>query len=50
VLAIIPAYNEATALPGVLRDLHEHLRCAGIVIVNDGSTHAKSAVARGQGA
>ena len=50
VLAIIPAYNEATALPGVLRDLQEHLPCADVVVVNDGSTDTTSAVAKAQGA
>jgi glycosyltransferase involved in cell wall biosynthesis len=48
-LAIIPAYNEAAALPGVLRDLQEHLPSADVVVVNDGSTDATSAAARAHG-
>jgi glycosyltransferase involved in cell wall biosynthesis len=50
VLAIIPAYNEAASLPGVLQDLHEHLPCADVVVVNDGSTDATSTVAKAHGA
>ncbi len=49
VLAIIPAYNEADSLPGVLHDLKGHLPCADVVVVNDGSTDATSAVARAHG-
>lgn len=49
VLAIIPAYNEADSLPGVLHDLEGHLPCADVVVVNDGSTDATSAVARAHG-
>jgi glycosyltransferase involved in cell wall biosynthesis len=50
VLAIIPAYNEADSLPTVLADLQEHLPCADILVINDGSTDATSAVARSHGA
>lgn len=50
VVAIIPAYNEATSLPYVLRDLKDHCPDADVVVVNDGSIDATSAVARRNGA
>jgi glycosyltransferase involved in cell wall biosynthesis len=50
VLAIIPAYNEADSLPTVLCDLRTHIPRADVVVVNDGSTDATSAVARAHGA
>jgi glycosyltransferase involved in cell wall biosynthesis len=50
VLAIIPAYNEAASLPAVLHDLREHVPCSDVVVINDGSIDATSAVARAHGA
>lgn len=47
---IVPAYNEAGALPGVLRDLREHWPEAEVVVVNDGSTDGTGALARRLGA
>src|SRR5687768_17272756 len=49
-LAIISAYNESASLPRVLRDLHQHLPCADVVVINDASTDATAAVARANGA
>lgn len=45
-LIIVPAYNEEESLPGVIRDLRDHLPAADIIVVNDGSRDRTSAVAR----
>lgn len=45
-LFIVPAYNEAASLPGVVRELRAYYPEADIVVVNDGSTDATAAVAR----
>jgi|SRR5579883_1624205 len=45
-LFIVPAYNEAASLPGVVADLRAHYPTADIVVVNDGSTDDTAAVAR----
>jgi glycosyltransferase involved in cell wall biosynthesis len=45
-LVIVPAYNEEASLPGVIRDLGEHVPSAEIVVVNDGSHDATAKVAR----
>lgn len=37
-LFIIPAYNEASNIPLVVRDICSYIRDADIVVVNDGST------------
>ena len=50
ILAIVPAYNEARSLPAVLDDLRAHAPGVDILVVNDGSTDATSAVARAHGA
>jgi glycosyltransferase involved in cell wall biosynthesis len=50
VSVIIPAFNEASAIEGVLESLH---RCAGwfeVIVVDDGSTDETSAAARNGGA
>jgi glycosyltransferase involved in cell wall biosynthesis len=49
-LIVLPAWNEEEALPGVLRELHEALPTADLLVVNDGSTDRTSAVARRAGA
>jgi glycosyltransferase involved in cell wall biosynthesis len=49
VLVVLPAWNEAQALPAVLREISEHLPDVGVLVVNDGSTDETSAVARGCG-
>ncbi|HWR58587.1 MAG TPA: glycosyltransferase family 2 protein [Thermodesulfovibrionales bacterium] len=49
-LIIIPAYNEALAISNVLEDIKAHYPEAGVVVINDGSTDATSAVARAGGA
>jgi glycosyltransferase involved in cell wall biosynthesis len=49
-LIIIPAYNEEQSLPGVIKDLHEHVPSADILVVNDGSSDATSRIAREWGA
>lgn len=49
VLVVIPAWNEAESLPGVLTELRAALPDVGVVVVNDGSSDATSAVARAHG-
>lgn len=49
VLVIVPAYNEAEALAGVLSELRQHVSPRDVVVVNDGSTDDTSAVARDAG-
>jgi len=46
VLVVLPAWNEEQSLPGVLAEIREHLPDVGILVVNDGSADATSAVAR----
>ena len=50
VLVVLPAWNEEHSLPGVLAEIHEHLPDVGVLVVNDGSADATSAVARRHGA
>ena len=45
-LIIIPAYNEEESLPGVVRDLSEHMPSADVLVVNDGSLDRTVAIAR----
>ena len=49
-LVIIPAFNEADPLPGVLKELAEVVPDYDVVVVDDGSTDATAAVARAAGA
>jgi glycosyltransferase involved in cell wall biosynthesis len=49
-LAIVPAYNEEQSVAAVIGDLREHAPDFDILVVDDGSTDATSAVARGAGA
>ena len=46
ILVIVPAYNEEASLPGVIRDLSEHIPAADVLVVNDGSRDATLHVAR----
>jgi len=48
-LIIIPAYNEETSLPGVIRDLRENAPPADILVVNDGSQDMTGRIAREMG-
>ena len=38
VLVVIPAYNEAESLPGLIRELHVTYPAFDVLVVNDGST------------
>lgn len=49
-LVIIPALNEEAALPGVVRDLLEHVPDCDLLVIDDGSTDATAARAREAGA
>jgi len=44
-LVIIPAYNEEESLERVIRQVHEAVPSADIVVINDGSTDATPAIA-----
>ena len=46
-LIIVPAYNEASNIAGVIKELHQVDTDLDILIVNDGSTDATSRLARG---
>lgn len=48
-LAVIPAYNEAEALPGVLAELRATCPDVDVVVVDDGSTDGTAEVAREAG-
>jgi len=49
VLVVLPAWNEAASLPAVLAEVRSALPDVGVVVVNDGSSDATSAVARSFG-
>jgi glycosyltransferase involved in cell wall biosynthesis len=49
-LIIIPAYNEDQAIVNVLDDIRVHYPGADVVVINDGSGDATSAVAKATGA
>ncbi len=49
-LAIIPAYNEAACVRGVIRQMHEHAPEFDLLVVDDGSTDATGPIARDAGA
>jgi len=49
VLVVLPAWNEAQSLPTVLAEIADHLPEVGVLVVNDGSVDATSAVARSSG-
>ena len=48
-IAIIPAYNEEAALPGVLAELRTTLPGVDVVVISDGSRDATADVARASG-
>lgn len=48
-LVIVPAHNEAAALPDVLEELRQHGSGYDVVVINDGSTDATARVAREAG-
>jgi glycosyltransferase involved in cell wall biosynthesis len=49
VLVIIPVYNEAEALPGVLYSLHRECPDYNLLVVNDASTDDSGRIAEGLG-
>src|SRR4051794_269147 len=49
-LAIVPAYNEEASVASVVRELNEFAPQFDVLVVNDGSTDATTAVARAAGA
>ncbi len=49
ILIIVPAFNEEASLPGVIRDLKQHLPSADVLVVNDGSRDGTSRIAREAG-
>ena len=49
VLAIVPAFNEQEAIAGTIRALRQQAPMLDVLIVNDGSRDATSAVARATG-
>ncbi|MBI5328026.1 MAG: glycosyltransferase family 2 protein [Deltaproteobacteria bacterium] len=50
VLVIIPAYNEAESVEGVISSVKKELPDAGILVVNDGSTDTTGHIAKKLGA
>jgi glycosyltransferase involved in cell wall biosynthesis len=49
-LAVIPAYNEAATVAGVVAGIHEHAPGFDVVVVDDGSTDATAELAAAAGA
>ena len=49
-LAVVPAYNEAATIGGVLDSLREHAPELDVVVIDDGSTDATSREAEARGA
>ncbi len=49
-LAVVPAYNEAACVGGVIRALREHAQDFDVVVVDDGSTDDTSRIALAAGA
>jgi glycosyltransferase involved in cell wall biosynthesis len=49
-VVFIPAWNEERALPGVIAEVKASLRDADLLVIDDGSTDATAAIARGFGA
>jgi glycosyltransferase involved in cell wall biosynthesis len=49
-LAVVPAYNEATTVGGVVRSLREHVPEFDVLVIDDGSTDGTGVVAESAGA
>jgi glycosyltransferase involved in cell wall biosynthesis len=49
-LAVVPAYNEAATVGGVVHSIHEHAPRFDVVVIDDGSTDATAAIAKAAGA
>ena len=50
ILAVVPAYNEAATVAGVVADLAAKAPFADVLVVDDGSTDATATAAREAGA
>ena len=50
VCVIMPAFNEAESVAEVIKQVHQHLPSAQVVVINDGSTDATADVAAKAGA
>lgn len=49
-LVIIPAFNEADSIAGVVASIQQHIPHADVVVINDGSTDSTGALAQAAGA
>ncbi len=50
ILVVVPAYNEAGSIRGVIEDLRNNFPEGEVLVVNDGSSDSTGALARGFGA
>jgi glycosyltransferase involved in cell wall biosynthesis len=48
-IAVVPAYNEAAALPATLAELRSQVPDIDVLVVSDGSSDATASIARGAG-
>ena len=46
-LAVVPAYNEAATIEGVVESIHGHAPLFDVLVVDDGSTDSTAEIARG---
>jgi glycosyltransferase involved in cell wall biosynthesis len=49
-LAVVPAYNEAATVTGVVRSIHEHAPQFDVAVIDDGSTDGTAELAEAAGA
>jgi glycosyltransferase involved in cell wall biosynthesis len=49
-LAVVPAYNEADTIPGVIRSLRNHVPEYDVLVIDDGSTDGTGELAEAAGA